>query len=272
MIGAIIGDVIGSVFEIESTKTEDFKLFNRFSRFTDDTVLTIAIANSVLNRTQQPVPWLRSYQNANLYARSLKEYARRFPNAGYGELFIRWSGRSTLRGYRSFGNGSAMRVSSIGFAFDTLNDVLNEARLSAIVTHNHPEGIKGAQAIASAIFLARKGKDKPAIRTFLEQRFGYDLSQTLGKIRPSYTFDSSCQGSVPQAIIAFMESADFEDAIRKAISLGGDSDTLACMAGGIAQAYYKTIPTTLITETKLRLDHSLRQVIDSFNTRYGIKL
>ncbi len=165
-----------------------------------------------------------------------------------------------------------MRVSPVGFAFDSLEEVLQEARLSAVVTHNHREGIRGAQAIASAIYLARIGQGKKDIREFVERRFGYDLSRRLDDIRPSYKFDSSCQGSVPQAIIAFLESSDFEDAVRKAISLGGDSDTIACMAGGIAQAYYGEIPSHIVTQVRLVLDWGLKQVIDSFNAKYELRV
>jgi ADP-ribosylglycohydrolase len=161
-----------------------------------------------------------------------------------------------------------MRVSPIGFAFDTLEEVLHEARLTALPTHNHREGIKGAQAVAAAVYLARRGQSKEAIRTFIEKRFKYNLQRRLDDIRPTYEFDSSCQGSVPEAVIAFLESDNFEDAIRKAISLGGDSDTIACIAGGIAQAYYKHIPQALISETYSRLDWEFKQVIQKFNQRY----
>jgi ADP-ribosylglycohydrolase len=269
MIGAIIGDVIGSVFENENTKSTDFNLFSRFSRFTDDSVLSIAVADAILHRKTYRIKFLEAHYNKQLYAHKLKEYGRRFPNAGYGELFKRWIESSSLRGYGSYGNGSAMRVSSIGFAFNTLDDVLREARLSAVVTHNHPDAIKGAQAVASAVFLARNGVSKAEIKQCIERKFGYNLDQRLDNIRPTYRFDSSCKGSVPQAIIAFLESDDFEDAIRKAISLGGDSDTIACMTGGIAQAYYKEIPQHIVTQTKLLLDWSLKQVINAFEDLFS---
>jgi ADP-ribosylglycohydrolase len=164
-----------------------------------------------------------------------------------------------------------MRVSPVGFAFSTLDEVLYQAERSAAVTHNHPEGIKGAQAIASAIFLARTGYDKSAIRDHVEENFEYDLRRTLDEIRPDYSFDVTCQGSVPESIIAFLESSDYEDAVRKAVSLGGDSDTLACMAGGIAQAYYKQVPEYIIKEVRRILDTKLLNIIDSFNERYGLQ-
>jgi ADP-ribosylglycohydrolase len=270
LLGAIIGDVIGSVFESENIKTVDFDLFSRFSRFTDDTVLTVALADALNNRQTHPIQFIENQRNAQRYALMIKAYGRRFPNVGYGELFNRWLYSDSIRGYGSYGNGAAMRVSPIGWAFDTLDAVLREAKVSAAITHNHRDGIKGAQAVASAVFLARTGESKDAIKTFIEQRFGYKLNQRLAEIRPHYTFDSSSRGSVPQAIIAFLESTDFEDAIRKAISLGGDSDTLACMAGGMAQAYYKHIPDHLVTQTKLRLDASFKQVIRVFDEKYTV--
>jgi ADP-ribosylglycohydrolase len=241
LLGSIVGDVIGSVFENQNVKTTDFDLFSRFSRFTDDTVLTIAVADAILHRESKPISWLENRRNCTVYGRKLKEYGYRFPDAGYGELFKQWLNRDSTRGYGSYGNGAAMRVSPVGFAFQNLNDVVREAKLSAVVTHNHPEAIRGAQAVACAVFLARRGHSKTDIKTFIEGKFGYDLSQRLGDIRPIYSFDSSAKGSVPQAIIAFLESRDFEDATRLAISIGGDSDTIACIAGGIAQAYYKSV-------------------------------
>lgn len=268
MLGAIIGDVIGSVFEKENTKAYDFDLFNRFSSFTDDTVLTIAIADAVLHRKQHRWHFIDARKAKELYAGKLRYYGRQFPNAGYGQMFKKWIKRNSISGYNSFGNGSAMRVSPIGFAFDNLDDVIREAKLSAIVTHNHREGIKGAQAVASAVYLARVGEMKESIQHFVSNRFRYNLSQPLDKIRPHYTFDSSCQGSVPQAIIAFLESDDFEDAIRKAVSLGGDSDTIACITGGIAQAYYKEIPEHMERPVYFLLDANFRRIIQQFNQKY----
>jgi len=254
MLGAIAGDVIGSVYEHRSIKTTDFQLFQRYSRFTDDTVLTIAIADAILHQTD--------------YAKSLKSFGRNYPDAGYGGAFIDWIFESESKPYNSWGNGSAMRVSPVGFAFSTVETVLSEAQKSAEVSHNHIEGIKGAQATALAIFFSRTGESKENIRKEMSERFGYNLKRTIDEIRPHYRFDVSCQGSVPEAIIAFLDSDDYEDAIRKAISLGGDSDTLACIAGGIAQAFYKEIPLEIIAEARKRLPQDFLEIIDTFNTKY----
>lgn len=256
MIGAIAGDIIGSVYESHCLKTTEFAIFTANSTFTDDTVLTVAVADCILHGKD--------------YAPTFKQYARKYPYAGYGGMFLEWVSSDSLAPYNSYGNGSAMRVSPVGFAFDTVDEVLAEAKRSAEVTHNHLEGIKGAQAIAAAVFLARKRESRSNIKDFIEKNFGYNLYQTLDEIRLYYYFDETCEGSVPQAITAFLESDSFEDAIRKAISLGGDSDTLACMAGSIAQAYYKIIPAYIIEEVKNRLDSELLQVVEQFNTRYCI--
>ena len=255
MIGAIAGDIIGSVYEAHPVKTEDFPLFSPGCRFTDDTVMTVATADAILT--------------GKGYAAAYKEWGRLFPHAGYGGMFRQWLRNNNSRPYNSFGNGSAMRVSPVGFAFDTLDKVLEEAKKSAEVTHNHPEGIKGAQATAAAIFLARTGKGKKEIKDYIETTFDYDLSATLAEIRPGYRFDPTCQGSVPQAIIAFLESSTYEDAVRKAISLGGDTDTQACITGGIAQAYYKTIDDHIIKKVRALLDARLLDVVDSFSAKYG---
>lgn len=255
MIGAIAGDIIGSAFEWRPVKTTDFDLFSTASTFTDDTVLTVAVADCILTGKD--------------YASAFKEYGRKYPDAGYGGMFWRWLHSTSMAPYNSFGNGSAMRVSPVGFAFGPLGEVLAEAERSAAVTHNHPEGIKGAQAVASAIFLARKGKTKEEIRDYIEHAFGHDLNRTLAAIRPGYTFDETCQGSVPEAIIAFLESEDYEDAVRKAVSLGGDSDTIACMTGGIAQAYYKHIPDHILRKAREVLDPDLLRIVDLFEARYG---
>ncbi len=254
MLGAIIGDIIGSVYEWSPIKTTEFDLFSPQSRFTDDTVLTVAVANAIL------------YQKD--YARTIWTYAKKYPHAGYGGSFAQWVKRNDLQPYGSFGNGSAMRVSPVGFAFDSEDEVLTEAARSAQVTHNHPEGIKGAQATALAIWLARQGESKSEIKKQIESRFKYNLSRTLHQIRPLYSFDVTCQGSVPESIIAFLESDSYEDAVRKAISLGGDSDTMACIAGGIAQAFYKEIPQSLIHQARLLLDEDLLKTIDQFSQRY----
>ena len=259
MLGAIAGDIIGSPYEgrRRNIKTTEFPLFSDVSHFTDDTVLTIAVADAIMH--------------GGSYAEKFKEYYRYYPRAGYGGAFKRWALSDSMQPYGSWGNGSAMRVSPVAFAFDALEEVLQEAASSAAVTHDHPEGIKGAQAIASAIFLARSGKSKPDIRDYVENAFDYDLSEPLDSIREWYAKDfteASCQGSVPQAITAFLESNDFEDAIRKAISIGGDSDTIACMAGGIAEAFYGGVPRDIDDEVMSRLDERLGMVLLEFVDSY----
>jgi len=254
VLGAIAGDVIGSVYEHSPIKTTDFPLFQKYSRFTDDTVLTVAVADAILKQAD--------------YAETLKSFGRRYPYAGYGGTFYNWLFSPKSKPYNSWGNGAAMRVSPVGFAYSSIERVLLEAEHTADVSHNHPEGIKGAQATALAVFLARTGIEKEDIRSEIQQRFGYDLKRTIDEIRPAYRFDVSCQGTVPEAIIAFLDSRDYEDAIRKAISLGGDSDTLACIAGGIAEAFYKNIPFNIINEVRRRLPDEFLKIIDSFNAQF----
>jgi ADP-ribosylglycohydrolase len=215
MLGAIAGDIIGSVYEADPIKTTQFPLFDPDCCFTDDTVLTVATADSILTGAG--------------YGEKYREYFHCYPDAGYGSLFALWAMSGSTEPYNSFGNGSAMRVSPIGFSFDTLEKVLEEAKRSAEVTHNHPEGVKGAQATAAAVFLGRTGKSKEEIRTYAEQTFQYRLDRPIDLIRGDYEWDATCQGTVPEAIRAFLDSTDWEDAVRKAISLGGDSDTLAAM-------------------------------------------
>lgn len=255
MLGAIAGDVIGSVYERRPVKTTDFPLFGKNNRFTDDTVLTVAVAQAILEEVD--------------YATALQSFARRYPNAGYGGSFIKWIFEPDPQPYNSWGNGSAMRVSPVGFAFDDVETVLAEARRSAEVSHNHPEGIKGAQATALSIYLARREEDKAAIRREITERFGYDLQRSVEEIRPSYRFDVSCQGSVPEAIVSFLDSENYEDAVRKAISLGGDSDTLACIAGGVAQAFYGPIPAHVEERVRAILPADLLDVVERFEREYG---
>lgn len=267
MLGAIAGDIIGSVYEWNNIKTEEFELFSKSSRFTDDTVMTIAIADAVLNIESKG----SGFENSrDMYAARLKQYGRAYPNAGYGSMFIKWIMSETFEPYGSFGNGSAMRVSPIGFAFDDLETVLREAEKSADVTHNHIEGIKGAQAVAAAIFLARHNKSKSEIKEFIKERFGYDLDRKLDDIRRWYRFDVSCQGSVPEAIIAFLESHDYESAVRKAVSIGGDSDTIACITGGIAHAFYGEAPKDIAEKTLSVLDNRLSEVWNRFKNKYNL--
>lgn len=256
MLGAIAGDIIGSVYERNQTKSLDFSLFSPHSRFTDDSVLTVAVASSILKKID--------------YLKSIKEFARKYPDAGYGGTFYQWMLSEDELPYNSWGNGSAMRVSAIGFAYDTVEDVLEEARKSAEVTHNHPEGVKGAKAVAMTIFFSRLGAPKEHIREVISKCFKYDLSRTLDQIRPNYSFDVSCQGSVPESIIAFLESKNYESAVRNAVSLGGDSDTMACIAGAMAEAYYKEIPLDIITEVRKRLPDEFLTIIDNFNTTYNL--
>ncbi len=252
MIGAIAGDMIGAPYEHQAVKHKDFVA--RVAGFTDDTVLTVAVARVILDDLD--------------YADTLKEYANRYPRAGYGGSFRRWMREWENKPYGSWGNGSAMRVSPVGFAYDTVEDVLDQAKQSAEVSHNHSEGIKGAQAAALAILMARQGEGKEAIRKGISERFGYDLDRTVDGIRPGYRFDVSCQGSVPESIIAFLDSMSYEDAIKNAISLGGDADTMACIAGGIAQAYYKVIPPEIIGGVRSGLPRDLLKVVDRFSETY----
>lgn len=254
MIGAIAGDIIGSVYEANNVKSKEFPLFSTGNTFTDDTVLTVAVADCVLNNKP--------------FTDTLQEYGRKYPHAGYGGTFISWIFLSEPQPYNSWGNGSAMRVSPIGFAYNNLDEVLAQAKRSAEVTHNHPEGIKGAQATASAIFMARQGNSKQEIKDYLTHTFGYNLDRKLDEIRPSYTFVVSCQGSVPEAIISFLESTDYEDTVRNAISLGGDSDTIACIAGGIAQAFYQFVPDKIVAEAKARLDEDLLTIVEQFERKF----
>lgn len=271
MIGAIIGDVIGSVFEWHNTKTTDFELFSKESRFTDDTVMTVAIADALLDKQNYRNPIKDEIESRKIYTGKLRQYGHRYPDVGYGSMFNNWLTDNSQKPYNSYGNGSAMRVSSIGFAANSIEEALKESKRSARVTHNHREGIKGAQAVAVAIFLAKSGENKENIKRSIERMFKYNLNRKLDDIRNIYKFDSSCQGSVPEAIIAFLESEDFEDAVRKAISIGGDSDTIACITGGIAQAFYNKIPVEIINDTMFRLDIGLKTVIKEFNQKYKVK-
>jgi ADP-ribosylglycohydrolase len=254
MIGAIAGDIIGSVYEFNPYKSKDFPLFQDSCQFTDDTVLTVAVAQAILT-------------DGDYRARVLG-FGRRYPNAGYGSGFNKWLHIQDPKPYYSFGNGSAMRVSPVGFAFGTADDVLREAARSAEFTHNHPEGIKGAQATALAIFLARTARDKDLIRKEITSRFEYDLGRTVDEIRPYYGFDETCQRTVPEAIISFLESDSCEDAIRNAVSLGGDADTLACIAGGIAEAFYGPVSPSVRQKVREILTPELWGITKAFCSKY----
>ncbi len=256
MLGAIAGDIIGSPFEGNNIKDYRFPLFTSKSTFTDDTVMTIATADCIL-------------QKGN-FEEFYKRYYLKYPGRGYGLKFSMWAGSTDCRPYNSWGNGSAMRVSPVGFACSRLEEVLKLAGRSAEVSHNHPEGIKGAQAVAAAVFMARRGNKKDKIAGYIEKKFGYDLRETIESIKKWYKFDSSCQGSVPQAIRAFLESRDFEDAVRKAISIGGDSDTIACIAGGIAEAFYGGLPSEIKESVLKILDKGLIEVISRFYKKFKL--
>ena len=254
MLGSIIGDIVGSVYEFNNLRSKEFVLFDNRSTFTDDSVLTFATAKVLLQGSD--------------YTKTYQDFSRHYPGRGYGGHFGLWIYSDKPLPYNSFGNGSAMHVSPVGFAFHTLEETLKEAKRSAVVTHNHPEGIKGAQAVACAIFLARKGESKANIKREITSRFEYDLSRPIDLIRQVNQFDETCQGSVPEAISAFLESTDFEDAIRNAISIGGDSDTIACITGGIAQAYYRDIPEWIAQEAILHLPPEFKQLLNKFETRF----
>jgi len=254
MIGAIAGDIIGSVYEWHNIKTKKFPLFSDHCFFTDDTVLTIALADTILTGTP--------------YVDNLKTFYRWYPDRGYGSSFHEWAMSHTSEPYNSYGNGAAMRISPVGYAYNDLRTVLDKAAEFTGITHNHPEGIKGGQATAAAIFLSRTGKSKDEIKTFIETTFQYDLSRHVDEIRPSYRFDVSSQGTVPQAIRAFIDSTDFEDATRTAVSLGGDTDTLTCITGGIAQAFYGSVPEHIATKVYAILDERLGEITREFMRRF----
>lgn len=265
MLGAIAGDIIGSRFELRPIRMRDFTLFHPECRFTDDTVLTVAVAAALL--TEQLYDDRRQH-----YVEQYHDWFAQYPDAGYGESFYSWADDRKRAPYGSWGNGSAMRVSPIGWVFPTLEETLAEAKLSAEVTHDHPAGIKGAEAIAAAVFLARTGSTKEQIAEYITDTVGYDVSVPLEEQRKVYRFDVSCSGSVPQAIRCFLESQDFESAARNAVWLGGDTDTLACMAGSIAEAFYGGVPPELAVPALTTLEGPLRDVATAFCEKYGVPL
>lgn len=265
MYGAILGDMIGAPYEFDrGKKTKDFPMFVDDSRFTDDTVMTIAVADALLSISSD-APDSVICENV---VTSMRRWGRKYPHAGYGGRFSGWLRSTDPKPYGSYGNGSAMRVSSVGWLYPTLDETRRIARLSAKVTHNHPEGIKGAEAIASAIYLARTGSSKEAIRDYIVGEFGYDLSRSCDEIRPVYHHVESCQQTIPEAITAFLEGGDFEDVIRTAVSLGGDCDTLTCIAGSIAEAFYG-VPALYEVECKKRLPEDMLEVLDRFDIARG---
>ena len=271
MLGAIIGDTVGSIYEFCNIKSTKFPLFSSHSEPTDDSVMTMAVAEWLLSDPE------RTYETLE---ECMVRWGHRYPRAGYGSAFSRWLfNPDFLYGYRddrydfnevysdrhpynSWGNGSAMRCSACGWVAETLSEALELAKRSAEITHNHPEGIKGAQATAAAIWMARHNATKEEIKEYIMVKFGYDLNRDCDDIRPDYYFDVSCQGTVPEAIIAFLDSWDFESAIRLAVSLGGDSDTLTCITGGIAEAFYKEVPEPIIAEMRNRLDADWWDIIN----------
>lgn len=257
MLGAIAGDVIGSVHEWAGTKTKTFPLFAPESVFTDETVLTVAVAEHLLED--------------NDCTGAFHTWFGRYPGAGFGGSFVHWAFRRQREPYHSFGNGAAMRVAPIAYAFDTLEDVLLHARRNASITHDHEEGIAGAEVVAASVFLARTGHTKADIHDLAAGRFRYPLRRGLAEIRASHEFDSSCAGSIPPALTAFLESRNFEDAVRNAVSIGGDADTMASIAGAIAEAFYGGVPDGIATETLSRLDDRLRAVITRFVERYPVR-
>ena len=263
MFGAILGDIIGSPYEFDhnNIKTKNFPLFSRNSQFTDDTVMTIAIAEAIL------------YADGDLddladeAVASMQKLGRLYPYAGYGARFVGWVHSDNPKPYNSLGNGAAMRVSPVAWAFDDMETVRKAARAVTAVTHNHPEGIKGAEATAAAIFMARKGASKAEIKAYIESEFGYDLSRTCDEIRPTYRHDETCMRTVPEAFAAFLEGESFEDVIRNAVSLGGDSDTLTAIAGSIAEGFFG-IDHKLKAEAVKRLDGFLEDILGDFVMKY----
>lgn len=254
LLGGIAGDIIGSIYEFNPVRFKDFELFKSNSTYTDDTVMTIANAEWLLSK--------------GVLMDIMRKYGHKYPGAGYGGMFYDWLKSRCPKPYNSFGNGSAMRVSPVGWAFETLEETLEAAKQSAEITHNHPEGIKGAQATAACIFMARTGKSKQEIKEYVETKFGYDLSRTCNEIRPTYQFNESCQDTVPESIIAFLESTDFESAIRLTVSLGGDADTMGAITGAIAEAYYNVIPEHIKNEVLKRLPEEFINVLGEFYNRF----
>ena len=260
MIGAILGDMIGAPYEFDrGNKTKDFPLFSKKSQFTDDSVMTVAVAEALISSYGKSDDEIRT-----ALVDSMQKWGKRYPHAGYGGMFSQWLIAKNPKPYGSFGNGSAMRVSSAGWLYDDIDTTSKIAAITADVTHNHPEGIKGAEATASAIFLARNGSSKEEIKEYIIREFGYDLSRTCDEIRPTYHHVESCQETVPEALTAFLEGNDFEDVIRTAVSLGGDCDTLTCIAGSIAEAFYG-VPNEVKDICLSKLPDDIIAVIELFD-------
>lgn len=265
MYGAILGDIIGSPFEFDrGRKTKDFDLFSKGCGYTDDSVMTVAIAEALI--AVGPDATISEIKEAVIAG--MQDWGERYPYAGYGGSFRHWLRESNPKPYGSYGNGSAMRVSAVGWLYPSMERTREVAKATAAVTHNHKEGIKGAESTACAIFMARNGASKEEIKSYVEQEYHYDLNRTLDEIRPTYHHVESCQETVPQAIIAFLESKNYEDAIRNAVSLGGDTDTLAAITGGIAEAFYG-MPAILRAECRDRLPEEMLQVVSVFDEILG---
>lgn len=262
LMGAIFGDIAGSIYEFDPHKSTDINLQDKRMDYTDDTIMTIAVADWILNDKRHTM---------NGLVERMQQWGRRYPHpmGAYGNMFSQWLRSDNPMPYNSWGNGSAMRVSAVGFAFDTLEETMNVAKKCAEVTHDHPEGIKGAQATAAAIFMARTGSPKKEIRRFITDTFGYNLDRSCDDIRPTYGFDGSCQGTVPESIIAFLDSKDYEDALRLCISLGGDADTMGAITGAIAGAYYNKMPYALYEFGMEKLPKDIQNVVGLFNSKYG---
>lgn len=260
MIGAIIGDIVGSRFEFNNYRATDFEFFTEDSTFTDDTVCTIAVAHWILVSSE------RGVTSADRFATTLKEWCNKYPDESYGTRFSQWiaSPKDLPEPYNSFGNGAAMRISPVGDYFTCLEDALQYSDMVTGVTHNHSEGLKGARAVVEAMSLARKGARKEEIKSKIERTYGYELSASCATIRAHNQFDETCQVTVPQAIVAFLESRDFEDAIRLAVSIGGDSDTIAAITGGLAEVFYKDIPPAFVEEAKKRLPQEMQVILRDF--------
>ncbi len=256
LLGAVCGDMVGAPYEFKNTKNYDFKLFPSRSRFTDDTVCTIGVADALLG--------------GRPFSESVREWCRKYIDAGYGGLFRRWITSDSMEPYNSWGNGSAMRVSAVGAFACSLDEALELAKQSAEFTHNHPEGVKGAQATAAAIHYALTGRSKEEIKSMVEERFGYDLSRKYDDIQPDYRFEVSCQKSVPESIICFLESHDYESAIRKAVAMGGDADTMGAITGGIAAAYYGEIPYYILAPALKLLPDDMLEVVNRFNASLSL--
>ena len=263
MIGAIIGDIAGSIYEFNNIKTEDFPLIGEGCFFTDDTVMTIAVAEALQNGGRD------EKKTETCLVKSMKKFGKLYPNAGYGGRFSAWLQNPEPKPYNSFGNGSAMRVSPVAWYFHCLEKVEKFAEISALVTHDHPEGIRGAQAVAAAIFMARNGRSKDYIKRYIELKYRYEFSKTLNEIRPNYHFDETCQGTVPVALEVFFEAKDFEDTLRKAISMGGDSDTLAAIACSIAEAFYP-IPDEIKKKALPLLDKKLTSMLKKWDSDISV--